>query len=181
MRVNEIFYSLQGEGFHTGTPAVFIRLSGCNLACPFCDTSHASGTDMTHLQIVEEVGRYAGVRHVVITGGEPTLQADDRLVELLHRNGHFVQIETNGTRPVPKGIDWITCSPKEGPYALTDVDELKVVYQGQDVEAIAALFNTRNLLLQPCSCSNTSEVVEYIKRHPHWRMSLQTHKLIDIP
>jgi len=180
MKVNEIFYSLQGEGYHTGTPAVFIRFSGCNLRCPFCDTQHQSGIEMTHGQIIDEVCRY-DARHVVLTGGEPALQADDRLVDLLHDKGKFVQIETNGTRPVPSGIDWITCSPKEGPYALTKVDELKVVYQNQDVEAIAAMFDTRHLMLQPCSCTNTAEVVEYVKRHPHWRMSLQTHKLIDIP
>ena len=180
MKVNEIFYSLQGEGYHTGTPAVFVRFSGCNLRCPFCDTQHQSGTEMTHEQIVDEVCRY-GTRHVVLTGGEPTLQADDHLVELLHLHGKFVQIETNGTHPVPAGIDWITCSPKEGPYALSKVDELKVVYQNQDVEAIAALFDADHLMLQPCSCSNTTEVVEYVKRHPHWRMSLQTHKFIDIP
>lgn len=180
MKVNEIFYSLQGEGFHTGTPAVFVRFSGCNLRCPFCDTLHQSGSEMTREQIVEAVCLH-GARHVVLTGGEPALQADGRLIELLHEKGKFVQIETNGTRPVPEGIDWITCSPKEGPYALTDVHELKVVYLGQDVESVASQFNARHLMLQPCSCSNTAEVVEYVKRHPHWRMSLQTHKFIDIP
>lgn len=181
MKVNEIFYSLQGEGYYTGTPAVFVRFSGCNLRCPFCDTRHESGRQMTRRRIVEAVEAYSGAHHVVLTGGEPTLQADSELVAMLHQNGHFVQIETNGTNPVPEGVDWITCSPKNGPYALTDVDELKVVYQGQDVEAIADMFNARHLMLQPCSCQNIAEVVEYVKRHPHWRMSLQTHKFIDIP
>lgn len=189
-RVNEIFYSLQGEGYFTGTPAVFLRFSGCNLKCGFCDTRHEDFTLMTQAEIIEQLKAYPS-RHVIITGGEPSLQLDQILVDLLHNEGYFIQIETNGTRPLPEGIDWVTCSPKgdatgECEVKLRMVDELKVVYEGQDVETIASSIPAMHYFLQPCSSpryeggSNTSETVTYILHHPHWRLSLQTHKLIDI-
>lgn len=180
MRINEIFYSLQGEGHFTGTPAVFVRLSGCNLKCTFCDTDHIGGTDMSEEQIVEAVRRYP-CTHVVITGGEPSLQLTHSLVQMLHEMDCFVQVETNGTHSLPDNVDWVTCSPKEGPFALHNVDELKIVYTGQDVEAIKAQFSARDYRLQPCSNANVPQVIDYIKAHPHWKLSLQTHKFIDIP
>ena len=179
MRINEIFYSLQGEGRFTGVPAVFVRLAGCNLRCSFCDTDFTSFTEMSEEDIVREVNGYPA-RHVVLTGGEPTLQLTDTLVARLHEAGCFVQMETNGTHPVPSVIDWVTCSPKEGPWAIDRVDELKVVYQNQDVEQLLERFKPRvAAFLQPCSCRNTAEVIEYILGHPWWRLSLQTHKLVD--
>ena len=112
-KINEIFYSLQGEGYHTGTPAVFVRFSGCNLHCDFCDTRHEEGTPMTDDDILARVEQYPA-RMVVLTGGEPALWIDDALVERLHRAGRYVCIETNGTRPLPRGIDSTrvkTCAP----------------------------------------------------------------------
>lgn len=179
LRVNEIFYSLQGEGFHTGTPAVFVRLSGCNMRCPFCDTDHSGYSIMTVARIVEEVKRYKG-RVVILTGGEPSLQPIAPLVDALHRHGYLIHIETNGTHELPEGIDWVTCSPKAGgKVVLKRCDELKIVYQGQDVESIAAAVESRWLFLQPCSCQNNMEVIEYILDHPWWRLSVQTHKLLN--
>lgn len=179
-RVNEIFYSLQGEGCFTGTPAVFVRLSGCNRACAFCDTDFAAFTLMNAEDIADQVEKYP-CKHVVITGGEPTLQLDDELVKSLKGLGKFLQIETNGSRRVPEGIDWVTCSPKDPPYGIDRIDELKIVYQAQDVEAIAAaLPEPKVRCLQPCSGLNTAETIAYILAHPWWRLSLQTHKLIDI-
>ena len=189
-RINEIFYSLQGEGYFTGTPAVFLRMSGCNLKCSFCDTDHEDYTEMSPVQIAEALRAYPA-RHVVITGGEPSLQLDQMLVDLLHDEGWFIQIETNGTNQLPEEIDWVTCSPKPGPTGeisvrLRHTDELKVVYEGQDVEAIASSLPAVHYFLQPCSSqrypggSNTADTVAYILTHPHWRLSLQTHKLIDI-
>lgn len=178
-RVNEIFYSLQGEGFYTGTPATFVRLSGCNRRCSFCDTDHSAYTLMTAGDIAAECAANPS-RHVVVTGGEPLMQLDDTLVRALKTRGLYIQIETNGTLPVPTGVDWVTCSPKDAPWAIDRVDELKVVYQGQDVEEIASMFNARVRFLQPCSGLNVAETVDYILAHPHWRLSLQTHKLIDI-
>lgn len=178
-KINEIFYSLQGEGFHTGIPAVFIRFSGCNLKCSFCDTRHEEGTWMSDEEIVERVLRYPA-QMVILTGGEPSLWIDENLICLLHNQGKYVCIETNGTHVVPKNLDWVTCSPKEGAaVVLTHIDEIKVVYTGQDLTKYASM-NSRYHFLQPCSCQNTELVVDYILRHPQWRLSLQTHKLIHI-
>ncbi len=180
-KINEIFYSLQGEGFYTGTPAVFLRFSGCNRACPFCDTDFRASVPMTATEIADACAVYPA-RHLVATGGEPLMQLDAPLIAALKERGFYIQIETNGSLPVPDGIDWATCSPKAQPWGIQPerVDELKLVYEQQDVEAIAARFPTEKRYLQPCSGSNTAETVEYILAHPHWRLSLQTHKLINI-
>lgn len=178
-KINEIFYSLQGEGFHTGTPAVFVRFSGCNLKCPFCDTQHESGTMMSDNDILAEVQKYPA-RMVILTGGEPSLWIDSSLVAMLHGAGKYVCIETNGTRPLPEDIDWVTCSPKQGgELRLQHIDEVKVVYEGQDLAQYESL-PAAHFFLQPCSCSNTAETVACVMQHPRWRLSLQTHKLIDI-
>lgn len=179
-KVNEIFYSLQGEGVHTGTAAVFVRLSGCNRHCDFCDTDHFSSRAVTAEEIAAEAAAYPA-RHLVLTGGEPLLQADAELFAALHAAGFYIQIETNGTLPAPAEADWVTCSPKQPPLAIDRIDELKIVFQGQDVEAIAAALPPAKVMcLQPCSGLNITETIAYIKAHPHWRLSLQTHKLIDI-
>lgn len=180
LNVNEIFYSLQGEGYHTGTPAVFVRLSGCNLKCDFCDTDHSHFERRSVDNIVAEVVSYKA-HTVILTGGEPSLQPISPLVDALHAAGCRVHIETNGTRRLPAGIDWVTCSPKEGGKVVLDrCDELKVVYTGQDVEAIADSIVADHLFLQPCSGLNTDDVIAYILDHPRWRLSLQTHKLLSI-
>ena len=185
--VNEIFYSLQGEGRFTGTPAVFVRFAGCNRRCEFCDTDFSESTPMSADEIVAEVEKYPA-RHVVFTGGEPTLSLDSELCGMLKDRGHYLQIETNGSNPVPREIDWVTCSPKALPWSIDRVDELKVVYTGQDVEAIADAFANApeagvlpsDMRLQPCSGKNVEETVNYILRHPRWSLSLQTHKLLDL-
>lgn len=178
-KVNEIFCSLQGEGWFTGTAAVFLRFSGCNRRCEFCDTDHFDGCEMTAEEIVAEVARYCS-RHLVVTGGEPALQLDSELVRALKAEKFFIQVETNGSLPLPPDVDWVTCSPKEAPWEIGRIDELKVVYQGQDVETITSLLPAPRLFLQPCSGLNIRETVEYILSHPRWRLSLQTHKFIDI-
>lgn len=200
-RINEIFYSLQGEGFYTGVPAVFIRFSGCNLRCPFCDTDHGAGTMMSSDEIISAIAPYPS-RHVVLTGGEPSLFADDDLVSALHGAGRYIAVETNGTHPLPSGIDWITCSPKYGlvrtvswpdamETAASDIrlgrcDELKVVYMGQDMSVYDRI-KADHHFLQPCDTGDQdenrrllSEAIEYCKSHPLWRLSLQTHKLLGI-
>lgn len=182
MLINEIFYSLQGEGVHTGCPAVFVRLSGCNRRCPFCDTDFHSFTQMSEVEIVDAVKAYPATT-VIITGGEPALQLTASLVDALHAAGRRVHVETNGSLPLPSNVDWVTCSPKEPPYSIQHIDELKLVLtNGCDPEAIAArLPAASHYCLQPLSCSNTDACVAYIKAHPRWRLSLQTHKLIHIP
>ena len=179
-KINEIFYSLQGEGYHTGTPALFIRFSGCNLKCSFCDTSHEEGVLMTDEEILQKV-RQSPARLVVLTGGEPSLWIDRAFVDTLHNCGKYVCIETNGTHLLPDNIDWITCSPKrEGKVVLREADEVKVVYEGQEMGGYRNI-RARHYFIQPCSNSNIDEAVQYILKNPLWRLSLQTHKLIHIP
>lgn len=191
MKVNETFLSLQGEGYFTGTAAFFLRLSGCNLRCPFCDTQHQSYTEMSEDEIVAEASRHKP-RHIVITGGEPALQLTESLVDKLHAAGFFIQVETNGTLPLPKGIDWVTCSPK-GDFPQFPVDELKVLFMGDvtDPEAIISPLLGKEsgvkLYLQPLDTGNEKQnrailrsCINYVLQHPWWSLSLQTHKIIGI-
>ncbi len=182
-RINELFLSLQGEGYHTGHAAVFVRFSGCNLHCTFCDTDHSSYQPMTAQEITKSIQQLCPNTDtlIVLTGGEPALQIDEPLLQELHTTGKTVCVETNGTIALPKGIDWITYSPKEGTLPiLTRANELKIVFQGQDVEQWTRKITARHLFLQPCSCQNTQEVIRYIIAHPWWRLSLQTHKYLSI-
>jgi len=177
-RINEIFYSLQGEGYWTGTPMIFVRFSGCNLRCSFCDTEHETFTEMTDSEILAQIGEFP-IKRVCLTGGEPSLQIDEKLIELLHEAGYFIHIETNGTNPLPQGIDWITLSPKNEQIALEKANELKIVYTEQNVQKWL-LFPADHFFLQPCSCRNTKETIRYILANPQWRISIQTHKYLDI-
>ena len=198
-KVNEIFYSLQGEGAWSGTPMVFVRLSGCNLKCAFCDTAHEAFREMSAEQIVAkaiEAGEEC--RMLCLTGGEPTLQADDKLVSALHKAGFSIHIETNGTKPVPEGIDWIAVSPKlglpgvKGNAALNiqHIDELKLVYvpgmEEDRIEKWASVYAEFHFL-QPCDLGDSEknrlcleETIDYIKKHPEWSLSLQMHKFLGI-
>lgn len=190
IKVNEIFYSLQGEGFYTGTPAVFLRLSGCNMACSFCDTQHQEGVNMTDEDIVKEVKKYPA-RHIVITGGEPTLQLTASLTHALKCAGFFIQIETNGSIALPEGceIDWITCSPKSKPIRIQRIDELKVLYPCQDMAPYEGIngIEAKEYRLQPIDCGNAEtnkenvkETINYILKNPKWHLSLQTHKILNV-
>ncbi len=189
MKVNEIFYSLQGEGRFTGTPAVFVRLATCNLRCDFCDTEFNKFTEMTEDEILEHVNKYP-TKHVVLTGGEPTLQVTASLTDKMRESGHFIQIETNGTMPLPEGchIDWITCSPKYKPVRLQHIDELKVVYQGEGQDMTAYdKYEAREYRLQPCDTLDAvknkkilKQTIDFILRNPKWTLSLQTHKILNV-
>lgn len=180
-KINEIFYSLQGEGYHTGTPALFIRFSGCNLKCSFCDTRHEQGMMMSDEEIMERVEKTAA-RMIILTGGEPSLSIDESFVDKLHRYGKYVCIETNGTQPLPLNIDWVTCSPKQGgEVVLEKADEVKVVYEGQKDLSVYKNICAAHYFLQPCSGRNIEETVDCVLKNPFWRLSLQTHRMIDIP
>ncbi len=207
--VKEIFYTLQGEGGQAGRPAVFCRFSGCNLwtgreedraraVCRFCDTDFV-GTDgqgggkfATADALADAIAARwpaddtRGRRYVVCTGGEPLLQLDTPLIEALHARGFEVAVETNGTQPAPPGLDWICVSPKAGaPLVLTAGDELKLVYP--QLEALPERFEGlafKHFFLQPMDSpqreANTRAAVAYCMKHPQWRLSLQTHKILGI-
>lgn len=207
--VKEIFYTLQGEGTHTGRPAVFCRFASCNLwtgrerdrpraICKFCDTDFV-GTDGVgggHFRTPDELAAAVGRawpesgtagRMVVCTGGEPLLQLDAPLVDALHEHGFYIAIETNGTRRAPEGIDWICVSPKIGaPLVLTAGDELKLVYpqEGGDPAQFEHL-NFGSFKLSPMDGpavrAHTAAAVEYCLKRPKWHLNLQTHKFLGIP
>ena len=249
-RVNEIFYSLQGEGRNTGRAAVFVRFAGCNLRCPFCDTEFDTYREMTAEEIIAEVDECRkdvspcdaySKPLLVLTGGEPTLQVDEAFVELLHQHGYEVAMESNGILPAPKNLDWLTVSPKgrevkahPSPPKGRDVwidkskcgyecgerrvesgerreergerlpDEIKVVFDENTPTRLPSILSSLEYLskhpslweglgrhpllyLQPCDTGDAERnahilhlCIEYIKQHPCWRLSLQTHKLTGI-
>lgn len=208
-KVKEIYYTLQGEGAHTGRAAVFCRFTGCNLwtgreedrhkaICQFCDTDFW-GTDglngghyPTAAELAEKVkslwpANNAGMPYVVCTGGEPMLQMDDELVKAFHEIGLEVAIETNGTIPVLESIDWICVSPKAGSELIQlHGNELKLVYpQSGAAPHLFENLDFDNFYLQPMDspqqAENIAATVEYCKANPKWRMSVQTHKLVGIP
>ncbi len=214
-RVNSIFYSLQGEGRNTGRATVFVRFAGCNLRCPFCDTEFDTYTEMTAEEIIAKAASLRPSSStflplIVLTGGEPTLQVDEAFVDLLHSAGYEVAMESNGTRPAPQNLDWLTVSPKERG-ERQEVrgermpDELKIVFDEHTDpdeflthlsslhKSLSSLLSPLSsphsplLYLQPCDTGDaqrneaiTQACVDYIKQHPQWRLSLQTHKLIGI-
>jgi 7-carboxy-7-deazaguanine synthase (Cx14CxxC type) len=207
--IKEIFYTLQGEGAHAGRPAVFCRFSGCNLwtgresdrasaVCQFCDTDFV-GTDgegggkfKTPEELAATINAlwpasYPASKYVVFTGGEPLLQLDKPLIDAMHAAGFTIAIETNGTLPVPEGVDWICVSPKMGStLVVTRGSEIKVVIPqaGQDLAAYEHL-DFDNFFVQamdgPLAEFNTKLAIETCKRNPKWKLSLQTHKLLQIP
>lgn len=198
-KINEIFYSLQGEGHHTGYPSVFIRFSGCNLQCPFCDTHHNDGVVMSDTDIIRAINLYKA-DWVVLTGGEPSLWIDSDFIRLLKQaTGKKVAIETNGTHELPEGIDWVTVSPKIGiedmigdaGIKVDRANEIKVVDVGQELDGYFDLpckGDDTLMYLQPCYVSdprqresNTLRTVRRVLEDPRWTLSLQTHRYLGIP
>lgn len=205
--IKEIFYSLQGEGAHSGRPAIFCRFAGCNLwsgreqdrdsaVCDFCDTDFI-GTDGNNggkfsdaETLVKFLARLWPTdmthRYVIFTGGEPALQLDDALIEACHAADFEIAIETNGTKPLPAGIDWVCVSPKaDAELVITSGDELKLVYpqrlaMPERFESLAF----QHFYLQPMDGPlreiHTRDTVQYCMDHPRWKLSLQTHKLLGI-
>lgn len=190
LRVNEIFYSLQGEGGRTGEPSIFIRLSKCNLACSFCDTEYETGVKMTIEEVLEHISQFT-CKWIIWTGGEPTLQLTDEVIEIFKNKGYKQAIETNGTRRVPNGLDYITCSPKQEFHIvkqlIPEVDELRFpISKGDPLPDISILPQAKRYLLSPIFDDKTiiPENVEYcidlVMQNPPWALSIQTHKLLGI-
>ena len=209
-KVKEIYYTLQGEGSHSGRPAVFCRFSGCNLwsgrekdrekaICQFCDTDFwgidgINGGSFSNAQSLAEIiakqwptDLDQGKPYVVCTGGEPLLQLDEALVDAFHCSGFEVAIETNGTLESPPGIDWICVSPKAGTsLKILQGNELKLVYpqRGAEPKSFEHL-KFEHFFLQPMDGpdieQNTKLCLDYCLHHPQWHLSIQTHKLLNIP
>ena len=189
-RVNEIFYSLQGEGVRAGTPNLFLRFSKCNLACSKethdfdCDTEFESGRRMTAEEILDELGRLsAGCRWVVLTGGEPGLQLDAVLVVALKAGGYRLAIETNGSVELPPGLDWVTVSPKVAEHAIRQrtADEVKYVRAyGQGIPETVVEADHR--LISPAFDGDELDrrtlewCIRLVEENPPWRLSVQQHK-----
>lgn len=190
-KVSEIFYSIQGEGRHTGMPAVFVRLSGCSMNCPFCDTKYAfgNGTEMDANTLPAELKKYPA-KAVIITGGEPAEQDLPALIALLKAHGYAVHLETNGAHDCDVSqADFVCVSPKKyvSPEMLKKADIIKIVVGKEtdltDLEKYYAYENAKTqIYLQPESNKqeNIDLCVKLLKNHPSARLSLQTHKLINI-
>ena len=205
--LKEIFYTLQGEGIHAGRPAVFCRFSGCNLwtgreadrataVCSFCDTDFVGvgpdgGRFATADALADAVAARwpdtpGGRRFVVCTGGEPLLQLDEAAIDALHARGFQVAVETNGTQPLPRGLDWVCVSPKaNAPLVVTGGDEIKLVYPQPTAlpERFLGL-DFRHWLLQPMDgpdlAAATRAAIDYCLANPQWRLSVQTHKVVGV-
>lgn len=191
-RVNEIFYSIQGEGRHAGRAAIFVRFSGCNLKCPFCDTDFKQYEEMGAVDILNKMKTLSeDCNFVVFTGGEPTLQVDEVLITFLRGSGYYIAIETNGTHEIPSGINWVTCSPKSlfvehAEPVIKYADEVKVVFDGKHKitdHGIDAFF----YYVQPCDTGDEKknaeilkQTVAFVEADPMWRLSLQQQKIIKV-
>jgi 7-carboxy-7-deazaguanine synthase len=190
LQLSEIFYSIQGEGTWTGTPAVFVRLAGCNLACDFCDTDYSTKFFASISDVVAKVREVGGdCPMIVLTGGEPLAQAETPvLIDALRHDGRRVHIESNGTifTELPSDV-WLCVSPKErvDPRMARRADEAKLIVDERVPEEHLALFAEKpTILLQPegNKPANVALALQYAKAHPQrFRLSLQTHKFIGVP
>lgn len=199
LTINEIFYSLQGEGMRAGTANVFVRFSGCNLQCRIepgekspggfdCDTEFASGRRMSLEDVVVEAKTIAPqCRWLILTGGEPGLQITQEMIEALHREGYNIAVETNGSIALPDAIDWITVSPKVAEHALRQLraNELRYVRaHGQGIPRPSC--QAEHKLISPAfeadglGGKNLSWCIELVKQNPSWRLSVQMHKFLSI-
>ena len=191
----EIFHSVQGEGYHTGTPSIFIRFGGCNLQCSWCDTDFSKWDRMSITEIMTVLEQWT-TRRIIYTGGEPAMQKLRPLSNELHSRGYNIAIETNGTIELKEGlVDWICVSPKDMLYPEFSIkqrkgDELKVVYTGQDLSMYDNLKKGfDNLFLQPCYDESKDagtngetfhSTFDIVMQNPGWNLSLQTHKWIGV-
>lgn len=190
LTVNEIFYSLQGEGGRAGEASIFIRLTKCNLACDFCDTDFENGDEMSFAEIAEHIKQYP-CKWIIWTGGEPTIQLNEACLTFFKDLGYKQAIETNGTKQISTLIDYISCSPKVNIAKVKEkipfAHEIRIpVAKGDDIPDISILPEADNYFLSPVfngekpDMDNINYCVEAIEKNPRWRLSLQIHKLINI-
>lgn len=197
-RIVEIFETLQGEGFNTGMPSIFIRFGKCNLACPWCDTNYNQYATKTLAEIMAVVRGFSA-KNIIITGGEPTIQPNlERLLDVLKAEGYFIAVETNGLKPVPKQIDYIATSPKRIyqknylKHHIPFAHEVRIVVDGDMLEFCEQIENTipaERYYLSPCETDGVMNMLETITQlgklnqrshKPRWQLSIQTHKMAGI-
>jgi organic radical activating enzyme len=193
LKINEIFYSIQGEGARAGEPSLFVRLTGCDLACGFCDTEFESGKDMTlpelagHLQAPE----HGGCKWIVWTGGEPMLQLDEFTIGFFHNHGFKQAIESNGNHPIPRSLDWIVVSPKVAEHVLKrnfpqGVDELRYVRHAGHLTVPKPAITAKRYYLSPifdgytANPANVKHCMSLALANPQWSLSLQIHKVLGV-
>jgi 7-carboxy-7-deazaguanine synthase len=189
--INEIFYSLQGEGVRAGTPNFFLRFSKCNLTCAVeshgfdCDTEFASGRRMSIEEIVAELRQLCDrCKWIILTGGEPGLQVDAELIDALHQEGFQLAIETNGSLELPPGLDWITVSPKVAEHAIRQRTASEVKYvRGYGQACPQTVVEADHYLISPAFSGSDYDrrtldwCIQLVKDNPPWRLSMQQHKL----
>jgi len=183
--VNEIFYSLQGEGVRAGEASIFIRLSGCNLTCSYCDTEFESKKEMSVEEILTELNQYS-CRWIVWTGGEPASQLTDKVVQYFKENNFKQAIETNGSMKLPKGIDWIAVSPKVAEHIIkknfTKVHELRYTRNHSQSIPIPSI-DAEYYFLSPINDGdiinkqNLQHCIDLCLNNPQWKLNLQMHKI----
>ncbi|RKD90244.1 7-carboxy-7-deazaguanine synthase QueE [Mangrovibacterium diazotrophicum] len=196
LTVNEIFYSLQGEGSRAGIPNIFIRLSKCNLNCWFCDTEFESGESYSLEQLLDEISQFP-CKNIIWTGGEPALQLTEEIVGFFKERGYYQAIETNGTKPLPSNLDFVTCSPKQVTAEQlkrnfpNGVSEMKCIFNENPEYAIEELPEAQHYFLSPVFLGKEKErmdmdknilqrCIDYILANPGWQLSIQQHKVWNI-
>jgi organic radical activating enzyme len=190
MKVNEIFYSLQGEGYRAGQATIFIRLTGCDMACGFCDTEFTSGAEMSATDLLEAVKEFPS-KWVTWTGGEPMLQLNQGVVSAFRTAGFQQSIETNGNHPVPFDLDWVVVSPKVAEHVVArnfpkGVDELRYAWHSGKICTPEPMVQAKHKYLSPIcdglnvGAKNLRHCIELCKENPEWKLSVQQHKLWNI-
>lgn len=198
LKVNEIFYSLQGEGAQTGKPVIFVRLSGCNLKCPFCDTKHEEGLEMTLDDILQKVKEQSNVcNYIIFTGGEPLLQLNEDILQFFVDSGYFIGLESNGTLPISHNmrnlIHHITISPKKVDKMLkvnfkdVYINEIRIPLKNEQKitgEQLQLLPYAERYYVSPVFRGNTlikqnvDWCIQFCKDNPQWSLSIQLHKIL---
>ncbi len=190
MKVNEIFYSIQGEGGRAGEPSIFIRLAECDLSCSYCDTEFESGKEMSLEDVHQSISQYA-CNWIVWTGGEPALQLNDGIIQFFKEKGYKQAIETNGNHKLPGGLDWITVSPKVAEHVIKKnfpdgVTELRYTRHKGQPDVPRPSVKARYYYISPIfngdkpDWENINHCIKLCLENPQWRLSLQMHKFLKV-